>query len=89
MTFEFSVEKVEHWLLPPRMHGPLDIFFTSTFRPFEAAAAMKTGKRWEEKRHEYLRDDGCEMEALEIADLWAKRGREASARGTLLHFHTE
>jgi hypothetical protein len=39
MTFEFSVEKVEHWLLPPRMHGPRDIFFTSTFRPFEEAPA--------------------------------------------------
>ena len=50
---------------------------------------MKNSKRWEERRYEFLREDGSEMDDSEIADFWQRRGRTASARGTLFHYHCE
>ena len=50
---------------------------------------MKAGKNWEEKRHAFLTADGDEMDDSEIVELWEKKGKVASARGTLLHYHAE
>ena len=59
------------------------------FDPHMAVRAMKVGSRWAEKREEYLTDDGQEMGDDEIVHVWKHRGKVASARGTLLHFHAE
>ena len=50
---------------------------------------MKCGKHWEEKRLEFVKADGSEMTEEEIAQHWAFKGKVASARGTLLHYHCE
>eukprot|EP01048_Picozoa_sp_COSAG05_P000733 COSAG05_NODE_22_length_32312_cov_23.410890_9_plen_67_part_00 len=43
MGFEFEVTSVDHFFLPPRLHGKPEICFSATFVPFEegegAAAA--------------------------------------------------
>jgi hypothetical protein len=55
----------------------------------EAAAILKLGRNWEEKTRGHLKPDGHEMDDIEIAELWEKKCKVASARGTLLHYHAE
>ena len=72
----------------PRSVTALVHDYGSEFAPAVAIAAMKAGARWEEKKAEFV-IDGREMSDAEIIEAWRRKGRVASARGTLLHYHAE
>ena len=61
----------------------------SHFEPMVAIEPMKRGKNWPVKMEEFVNEAGDCMSDEEICNLWQLRGRIASARGTLLHFHAE
>ena len=73
----------------PRSVTGLVHAYASHFEPYAAIEAMKSGRRWEERQVEFRRDDGGVMTDTEIVELWSARGRVASGRGTLLHYHAE
>ena len=50
---------------------------------------MINGRNWQTKRTQYMNPDGSVMTREQIMAKWAKSGRIASARGTLMHFHIE
>ena len=54
-----------------------------------AVTAMKSSARWPDKREAFLTDAGDEMADDAIEEMWKNRGKIASARGTLLHWHAE
>ena len=57
-----------------------------SFDPIAAVATMKAGARWEERRDQFVNSDGSEMTNDEIIEMWHRKGRIASSRGTLLHW---
>ena len=89
----FDEERHEYWIdgrvRVPRSVTGLVHAYNSEFDPYAAVRAMKNSTRWPEKREAFLNDVGKELEDSEIVELWARRGRIASARGTLLHYHAE
>ena len=89
----FDEAKHEYWIdgfvKVPRSVTGLVHAYASHFDPHAAVHAMKGSAKWLEKREAFLTDSGRELEDDEIVDLWAHRGRVASARGTLLHWHAE
>ena len=60
--------------------------FGYSFDPITAVATMKAGARWEERRDQIVNSDGSEMTNDEIIEMWRRKGRIASSRGTLLHW---
>ena len=77
-------------IAPRSVTGLVHMYESSEFRPHEVVMQMKRGKRWPDKRLEYLKDDCDEsMSDDDICERWSKNGKAASARGTLLHFHAE
>jgi hypothetical protein len=88
----FDEEKHEYWIdgriKVPRSVTGLVHAYASEFDPYAAVRAMKNSARWPEKVLEFTTEAG-EMQDSEIVELWARRGRIASARGTLLHWHAE
>ena len=54
-----------------------------------SSAEDSDSKAWKERRLESLHADGIEMDNNEIVRLWEERGKVASARGTLFHYHCE
>ena len=75
---------------PRSVTGLVHMYAASEFDAPAVVKQMKNGKRWPEKRLEYLKDDSdASMSDDDICDKWAKNGRAASARGTLLHYHGE
>ena len=89
----FNEEKHEYLIdgvkAPRSVTGLVHTYGGRDFDPHMAVRAMKNGSRWQDKREEYLTDSGQEMGDEEIVQLWKHRGKVASARGTLLHFHAE
>ena len=89
----FDEAKHEYWIdgfvKAPRSVTGLVHAYASHFDAHAAVRAMKGSARWPDKREAYLTDSGRELEDEEVVDLWAHRGRIASARGTLLHWHAE
>ena len=89
----FNEEKHEYLIdgvkAPRSVTGLVHTYGGRDFDPHMAVRAMKKGSRWHDKREEYLTDDGQEMGDDEIVQLWKHRGKVASARGTLLHWHAE
>ena len=87
----FDEEKHEYWIdgrvKAPRSVTGLVHAYASRFDPGRAVRAMKSSARWPEKREGFLNEAGEELEDAEIVALWEQRGRIASARGTLLHWH--
>lgn len=70
--------------------GLVHMYAASEFDAPAVVKQMKAGRRWPEKRLEYLKEDSdASMSDNDICERWAKNGRAASARGTLLHFHAE
>lgn len=55
----------------------------------KAVTVMKRSPNWVNKRHEYLRPDGEEMDTEEIQQKWARNGEVQSKRGTLMHWQIE
>ena len=87
----FDEAKHEYWIdglakVPRSVTGLVHAYYASHFDPHAAVRAMKGSAKWLEKREAFLTDSGRELEDDEIVDLWAHRGRVASARGTLLHW---
>ena len=74
---------------PRSVTGLVHSYAASSFKPWEAVAAMKAGRRWEERRPDFLRSDGGEMSDADVVELWEQNGRVASARGVLFHYHCE
>ena len=74
---------------PRSVTGLVHAYEASNFQPLVAIEAMKRGKNWPVKMEEFINEDGDCMSDEEICNLWQLRGRIASARGTLLHFHAE
>ena len=74
---------------PRSVTGLVHFYQSGHFDPTVAIEAMKNGKNWETKMEEFINEDGVCMSDEEICQLWQRRGRIASARGTLLHFHAE
>ena len=86
---EAHIYEIDGVPAPRSVTGLIHSYCSSSFDPLDAAATMKKGRNWDEKRQEYLNPDGHEMEDVEIAELWEKKGKVASAKGTLLHYHAE
>ena len=86
---EDHIYEIDGTKAPRSVTGLVHSYCSSSFDPLKAATTMKLGRNWEEKRREFLKPDGREMNDLEIAELWEKKGRVASGRGTLLHYHAE
>jgi hypothetical protein len=63
--------------------------YASHFDSLKAVACMRKGRNWEHKQHEFAKECGEVMTDEEIVQLWQDRGKVASARGTLLHYHAE
>ena len=80
---------IDGHVLAPRSVTGLVHAYASHFDPYKAIGCMRSGRRWGERQLEFMKDDGELMTDGEIVELWAARGRVASARGTLLHFHAE
>ena len=74
---------------PRSVTGLVHEYQASHFDPAVAIEAMRNGKNWATKKDEFVNADGGCMSDDEITALWERRGRIASARGTLLHFHAE
>ena len=74
---------------PRSVTGLVHAYQASNFDPMLAIEAMKRGKNWPVKMEEFIGEDGSCMSDEEICNVWQHRGRVASARGTLLHFHAE
>ena len=83
------VYEVDGVQAPRSVTGLVHSYCPSRFDPLKAVAAMKSSKGWQEKREGFLKPDGHEMTDTEIAGQWENKGRVASARGTLLHYHAE
>ena len=75
--------------VPRSVTGLVHAYEASHFEPMVAIEAMKRGKNWPVKMEEFFNEEGNCMSDEEICNLWQFRGRIASARGTLLHFHAE
>ena len=75
--------------IPRSVTGLFHAYQASHFDPMVAIEAMKRGKNWAVKMQEFVNEAGDCMSDDEICNLWQLRGRIASARGTLLHFHAE
>ena len=73
----------------PRSVTGLVHAYASHFDPYQAIECMRSGRRWGVRQLEFMKSDGELMTDGEIVELWAARGRVASARGTLAHFHAE
>lgn len=86
---EGHIYEVDGVRVPRSVTGLVHGYSSDSFKPLEAVRAMKCGKRWQEKRLEFVKADGSEMTEEEIAQHWAFKGKVASARGTLLHYHCE
>ena len=82
----YTVDSVE---APRSVTGLVHEYQASHFDPSAAIAAMRNGKNWPTRKDEFVNADGACMSDEEIRELWQLRGRVASARGTLLHFHAE
>ena len=93
ITFEESTHTyfIDDAIVAPRsVTGLIHLYTASEFDAPAVAKQMKRGKRWPEKRLEYLKEGSdASMSDDDICDMWAKNGRAASARGTLLHYHAE
>ena len=75
---------------PRSVTGLVHSYKAKGFDPKEVVVAMKGGKRWSEKRVDYMKASGEEsMSEDEITNKWKSNGAIASARGTLLHWHAE
>ena len=92
---EFDEGTHTYWIdgdkkAPRSVTGLVHSYEAKGFDPTEVVAAMKGGKRWQEKRVAYLKDGGEDsMSEGEITQRWRANGAVASARGTLLHWHAE
>ena len=73
----------------PRSVTGLVHAYASPFDPYKAIECMRAGRNWEQRQLEFINNDGDAMSDTEIIKLWAARGKIASARGTLLHYHAE
>ena len=73
----------------PRSVTGLAHAYASHFDPSAAIECMRAGRNWEHRQLEFLKSDGDAMTDAEIIELWTARGKIASARGTLLHYHAE
>ena len=75
---------------PRSVTGLVHSYAASHFDARAVVKQMKRGRRWHEKRNQYLKEDGDDsMSDSDICEMWKKNGRVASARGTLLHYHAE
>jgi hypothetical protein len=72
----------------PRSVTGLVHSYAGHFDPHHACELMRAGRNWCERELEFTRD-GRVMTNDEIVALWCHRGKVASARGTLLHYHAE
>ena len=88
----FEEEKHEYYVdgtKVPRSVTGLVHTYCSNFDARVAVQSMKKGANWDEKKEHFVTDAGEYMSDDEIVSLWNFNGRVASARGTLLHWHTE
>ncbi len=75
---------------PRSVTGLVHGYCASHFDPQHVVKQMKRGRRWPEKREQYLKEDADEsMSDGDICEMWNRNGRVASSRGTLLHYHAE
>ncbi len=76
---------------PRSVTGLVHSYAASHFDPQAVVKQMKRGRRWPEKRDQYMKEDADDESLSDdaICELWSKNGRIASARGTLLHYHAE
>ena len=73
----------------PRSVTGLVHAYASHFDPYKAIECMRSGRNWEHRQLEFINSDGDAMTDTEIIELWSARGKIASGRGTLLHYHAE
>jgi hypothetical protein len=89
----FDEQKHEYWIdgvhKVPRSVTGLVHAYGWDFDARAAVTAMKSSRRWAEKREAFLTGTGDEMADDAIVETWKRRGNIASARGTLLHWHAE
>ena len=83
------VYRVDQKIQVPRSVTQLVHQFQEPFDAPTIIEKMKNGKRWPEKREEYLKMDGNEMSSEEIQAKWDANKEMASKRGTLLHWYCE
>ena len=69
---------------PRSVTGLVHSYVASSFKPWEAVAAMKAGRRWEERRPDFLRSDGGEMSDADVVELWEQNGRSRECPGRSL-----
>ena len=73
----------------PRSVTGLVHSYASHFNPYQAVECMRAGRNLSDRQHELTTEDGRVMTDEEIVEVWSDRGKVASARGTLLHYHAE
>ena len=74
---------------PRSVTGLVHGYCASHFDPQHVVKQMKRGRRWPEKREQYLKEDANEsMSDGDICEMWNRNGRVASSRGTLLYQYT-
>ena len=85
-SHRYTVDGIQ---IPRSVTGLVHAYQASHFDPMVAIEAMKRGKNWAVKMEEFINEEGDCMSDAEICNVWQHRGKVASARGTLLHFHAE
>ena len=91
IVFEASTHtyKIDGICAPQSVTGLVHSYSGNTFNAEEAVIAMKASRNWEEKRGNFLNEDGNEMTDSAIIDMWKQRGKAACMRGILFHYHCE
>ena len=84
---ESHIYEIDGLRVPRSVTSLIYSYSSRNFNPHEAVRTMRKGRHWQNKRQNYLRHDGSEMEDAEIIEHWKFNGKVASARGTLFHYN--
>ena len=81
--------KIDGICAPRSVTGLVHSYSGNSFDAHKAVVAMKAGRHWEERRRNFLQEDGSEMNDAVIVNMWKERGQVARTRGILFHYHCE
>jgi len=80
---------IDKHIQAPRSVTELVYQFQGKFDAPLVIQKMKAGKKWKQKRKDYLKPNGEEMTSEEIQKKWKDSGDMSCKRGTLLHWACE